>query len=55
MPPITYVVVGANCIYEDIRCLPETAPYVHESYMKENFILKWTKGNFKAVGMDLCL
>ena len=40
---------------EDMRRLPETAPEVHESFVKGSFVVKRTKGNFKAVGMDMCL
>ncbi|KAH3885249.1 hypothetical protein DPMN_009242 [Dreissena polymorpha] len=38
-----------------MKQLPDTAPEIHESFLKEKFVVKRTPGKFKAVAADLCL
>ena len=40
---------------EDMRKIPQTAPEIHRHFSKGKFVVKRTRGNFKAVGMDMCL
>ena len=40
---------------EDMRCLPETAPELHQSFLEGKFVVKHTHGKFKAVEMDMAL
>ena len=40
---------------EDMRRLPETAPVVHEYFINGGFVVKRTPGNFKVIGMGICL
>lgn len=44
------------CVYvEDIKTLPQTAPGIYEYFLAGGFVVKRTKGFFKAVGADMCL
>lgn len=40
---------------EDMRKLPENAPEVHQAFVAGKFVVKRTRGQFKAVGADMCL
>jgi len=40
---------------EDMRKLPQIAPYVHQAFLAGKFVVKRAHGLFKAVGVDICL
>ena len=40
---------------EDMRKLAQAAPSVFENFKAGKFVVKWTEGQFTAVGADMCL